>query len=68
MSYTLAESLWHPYPDEKPCSDDRYLVTMKTGQTAIRHYSDNCGWSYNYFNSIIAWMEIPSYEPMESED
>ncbi len=66
LAKMVLRRLWHPYPDDKPRVDGRYLVTTIAGLTEIRYYSVDCGWSYDYFNSVIAWMEIPL--AVESEE
>ncbi len=60
---------WHPYPEEQPPKNDRYLVTLPSedddeDEQVIIAYWDKKRWLHPSNNLPIAWAEMPEpYEP-----
>lgn len=67
--YEGNEVIWHPYPNEKPKSDDSYLVTLDNGSVWIYVYDNGMFFEGPYCcddSSVIAWAELPrAYEVKE---
>lgn len=59
---------WHPYPQEKPLKEGRYLVTFKhifRNFVVIRSYP-NSDWDKEV---VIAWAELPKpYDKRRTKD
>ena len=66
--------IWHPFPEETPVKDGRYLVTLLNEdddeeEQVIIAYWDKRRWLHPSNNLPIAWAEMPEpYVPSESED
>ena len=63
---------WHPYPEDKPKKDNKYLVSVKR---KYRSYTDAFYWDElldfgESLNEIVsAWAEMPEpYNPKENNN
>lgn len=67
---------WHPYPEEKPKDDGRYLVTLKSLDGRLNVIEDYYNELYDkwttsncYDWNVIAWADKPEpYKPTELLD
>lgn len=61
--------IWHPFPEETPVKDGRYLVTIPNedddeDEQIIIAYWDKRRWLHPSNNLPIAWAELPEpYDP-----
>ena len=60
---------WHPFPQEKPKKDNKYLVSIKTrdyGFTSTSHWIGSHDTFRDYWDECIsAWAELP--EPYKED-
>lgn len=57
---------WHPYPEEKPEKNGRYLVWFETDMWMGTdywdgHWNGHEGSCKHEFTDVIAWAEVPEY-------
>lgn len=56
---------WHPWPQEKPLKDGRYLLSVRIGLLGICAFKDG-EWHGCPPDQAVAWMELPPvYVPKE---
>lgn len=63
---------WHPYPEEKPPKNDRYLVWFETDMWMGTdywegHWNGHEGSCEHEFKDVIAWAEIVPYRRKSDE-
>lgn len=70
------KTVWHKWPEEKPPTEGRFLVTEKIGQdkpfvSVLRFEADPrfSSWGILFEKTeILAWAELPEpYEPEEKK-
>ena len=57
---------WHPYPEEKPPKNGRYLVWFESDMWMGTdywngHWNGHEGSCKHEFTDVIAWAEVPEY-------